>query len=118
MKFLIDVNIPQSVITALTIDGHDILDLKRINLTAKDTEIIELSQEQSRIILTKDKDFISLTQFPKYQTPTIVIRLQNQQPEHMVKHLLQLLENQEEEILTKSLTIIKENKADSYLLTR
>lgn len=114
MKFLIDINIPQSIITALTNQGHDVSDLKKINLTAKDTEIIELAQQELRVILTKDKDFISLTQFPKYQIPTIVIRLQNQQSEHILEHLLQLLENQEEEILSKSLTIIKEEKADSY----
>ncbi|MDO8638586.1 MAG: DUF5615 family PIN-like protein [Candidatus Daviesbacteria bacterium] len=114
MKFLIDVNIPQSIIIALINQGHNILDLKKINLLAKDVEVIKLAKQESRIILTKDKDFISLTQFPKYQVPTIVIRLHNQQPAHILEHLLQLLENQKEEILNQSLTIIQEKKADSY----
>ncbi len=114
MKFLIDVNIPQSIITALINQGHDVLDLKKINLIAKDVEVIKLAKQDSRIIVTKDKDFISLTQFPKYQVPTIVIRLHNQQPDHILEHLLQLLKNQKEGIINQSLTIIQEKKANSY----
>lgn len=51
MKFLADINIPQSVISYLSLNNHDILDLKKVNLLAKDTEIIKLAKEQARIIL-------------------------------------------------------------------
>ncbi|RJO61165.1 hypothetical protein C4544_03575 [candidate division WS5 bacterium] len=113
MKFLADVNLPQSVIVALNTDGHDILDVKKINLKAKDIELIETAKREHRIILTLDKDFISLTQFPQYQAATIVIRLKDQKPEHILEHLKQLLEYQKEGILNTSLTIIREEKADS-----
>jgi len=114
MKFLADVNIPQSVISSLTALNHDVLDIKKQNLTIKDTEIITLAKKQMRIILTRDKDFTALTQFPKYQVGTIVIRLKVQTPQHMLEQLVELLKNQDENILYNSLTIIKEDSAKSH----
>lgn len=114
MKFLADVNIPQLIITSLSGQDHDILDMKDINLSAKDTEIIQLAQQDNRIILTLDKDFISLTQFPKYQVACIVIRLKNQKPTNILNYLTQLLSNQKPEIIEKSLTIIKDSIAESH----
>jgi len=114
MKFLADVNIPQSVIISLIQLGHDVLDIKKQDLKAKDIEIIRKAQAQERIILTRDKDFIALTQYPKYQVAIIVIRLKTQTPQYILEHLIQLLENQDRKLLKKSLTIIREQSADSY----
>lgn len=116
MRFLADINIPQSVISYLSLNGYDVLDFKKINLLAKDTAIIKLAQDQSRIILTLDKDFIALTQFPKYQVACIVIRLKDQSPKNIVNYLDQLLKNQKKDILEQSVTIIKSNLAESHPL--
>lgn len=88
--------------------------LKKQNLSLTDTEIINIAKEEKRIILTLDKDFISLTQFPKYQVPTIVVRLKNQHPEKITEKVLAILKNQEENLISRSLTIIKEAVANSY----
>ena len=114
MNFLADVNIPQSLITHLIKLGHDVLDIKKLALNLKDIELIEIAQKEKRIILTKDKDFIVLTQFPKYQVPTIVMRLKDQTPQHIKEHLIQFLKNQNEKIITISLTIIREDSAVSH----
>lgn len=114
MKFLADINIPQSVITSLTKADYDVLDIKKIRLNLKDIELIQIAKQEKRIILTRDKDFLILTQFPKYQVPTIVIRLKIQTPDFIQKRLMQLLENQDENILNKSLTIIREDSAGSH----
>lgn len=114
MKFLADVNIPQSVITYLSNSNRDVLDMKKQNPSAKDTDLIKTAQEEKRIILTLDKDFLSLTQFPKYQVATIVIRLKDLTSNHIIEHLKQLLENQKGDLLQNSLTIIKEETADSH----
>ena len=71
MRFLADVNIPQSVIASLTEAGHDVLDIKKQKLDFKDSELIQIAKQEKRIILTRDKDFLLLAQFPKYQVPTI-----------------------------------------------
>lgn len=114
MKLIADANIPQSVISGLERDNHNVLDIKKVSLKAPDTELAQIARSEKRIILTRDKDFIALTQFPKYQVPTIVIRLINQTPQHILEHLRELINNQKEEILQKSLTIIKEEAANSY----
>jgi predicted nuclease of predicted toxin-antitoxin system len=111
MKFLADVNILQSLIIHLIDAGHDVLDIKKQALNLKDTELIQIAEEEKRIILTKDKDFIALTQFPKYQVPTITIRLKNQNSHYIKDHLTQFLQNQSEEIINTSLTIIREDSA-------
>ena len=114
MNFLADINIPQSVIDALIQLGHNVRDIKKLNLKLKDTEVIKLAEKEGRIILTKDKDFLTLTQFPKYQAATIAIRLKIQAPKYLLNHLTELLKNQSEETLKKSLTIMSEETADSH----
>jgi len=34
--------------------------------------------QENRIILTRDRDFIELVKLPKYQTPTIIFRVSDQ----------------------------------------
>ncbi|SRR6266404_12303 len=114
MKFLADINLPQSIIHALTKSGHDVLDLKTYDLTMPDIQIIQLAKQEKRIILTRDKDFIALTQFPKYQVPTIVIRLTIQTSQHIADRLFEFLKKQNEEILSNSLSIIREKSVDSH----
>jgi predicted nuclease of predicted toxin-antitoxin system len=114
MRFLADVNIPQSVITSLVESGHDVLDIKKQKLDYKDSELIQIAKKEKRVILTRDKDFLLLTQFPKYQVPTIMIRLRIQTPSYMQERLMQLIKNQDEHILINSLTIIREDTADSH----
>jgi len=99
MKFLADINIPQSVITSLIKADYDVLDIKKIRLNLKDIELIQIAKQEKRVILTRDKDFLIL----KIQTPDFI-----------QKRLMQLLENQDENILNKSLTIIREDSADSH----
>ena len=114
MKFLADINIPQSVIIELKKLKHDVIDAKKNLLYAPDTEIIKIAKQETRIILTRDKDFIALVQYPKYQVPTIVIRLKEQTPKHILERVVELLNNQSAKILANSLTVVKEEAARSY----
>lgn len=114
MKFLADINIPNSVIQFLDNQNYDVLDLKKINILASDKEIVRLAQEQKRIILTLDKDFISLLQFPKYHVGCIVIRLFKQDPNIIIPYIEQLLKYQQSEVLESSLTIITPDSAKSH----
>lgn len=56
MKFVADINIPQLLIRRLLDLDHDVLDIKKHNLQISDTEIIKISQKQSRVILTRDQE--------------------------------------------------------------
>lgn len=116
MKFLTDVNIPLPLIRYLMEQGHKVLDARVDYPKAKDIQLIEIAKETDQIILTRDKDFLELTKYPKHKVPLIVIRLNNQQTANIVSHIEILLTNQSEEILMKSVTIVREEKADSFPL--
>ena len=85
-------------------------------LESKDLALIRIAKENNLIILTKDKDFLELTKYPKYKIPMIAIRLINQKTVNIVSHVEDLLNNQSEEILLKSITVINEDVADSFPL--
>jgi len=114
MKFAADVNIAQKVIKLLVQNGHDVLDIKKQNRKAPDIGIIKLAFKEKRIILTHDKDFQVLAQFPKYQVGTIVTRLKKQTPLHHWEKLQNLVKDKSEEELNNSLTILTEETAETY----
>lgn len=113
MKFIADINIPQLLINQLTNLGHDVLDIKKTNLKMSDIEIVKIAQKESRVVLTRDKDYVILAQFPKYQVPIIVIRLINQTAQHISDKALEFIKNKES-LIGNSLTIIREGTATSY----
>lgn len=108
MKFLADVNIPQSVINLLRQQKHDILDLKRTNLKSSDSRLLEIAYREGRIILTLDKDFIQLFETSKYKIGVILVNLSNPNANSIFMYLTQLIKNQKSSVLRKNLTIIQE----------
>lgn len=116
MKFLADVNIPLPLINLLNTTGHQVQEARVDYPLAKDIQLIKTAKENNQIILTRDKDFLELTKYPKYKTPLIVIRLENQKTDNIVTHIQSLLNYQSETVLLNSITIVKEETADSYPL--
>lgn len=116
MKFLADVNIPLPLIKFLILKGHTVIDARIKYPESKDIELISVARDNNLIIITKDKDFLELTKYPKYKIPLIAIRLTNQKTINIVEHVKDLLNNQSEEILSKSITVINEDIADSFPL--
>lgn len=114
MKFIADVNIASKVINLLRQTGHDVLDIKKLNLLVSDTKIIKLARKNSRIILTHDRDFLGLAKFPKYQVGIIVIRLNIQNASHHYDKLSKALGKHSEEVLNHSLTILTEDSIELY----
>lgn len=116
MKFLADVNIPLPLIQFLIRKGHDVEDARKEYPSDSDITLINKAKADKLIILTRDKDFLELTKYPKYKTPLIVIRLNNQQTSNIISHIEDLLNNQAEEIISNSITLVREEIADSYPL--
>jgi len=118
MKFIADVNVAQTVIKLLRQNGHSVLDLKKKKPTISDTGIIKLAAEERRIIITHDKDFLGLTQFPKYQVGIILIRLKIQNASHHYKRLQILLNTKSAKEISNALNIVTEESASSYPFSR
>jgi predicted nuclease of predicted toxin-antitoxin system len=61
MKFIVDAQLPRRLARDLTAAGHDVihtLDLPLQNRTS-DSEIVALASKESRIVITKDSDFVA-----------------------------------------------------------
>jgi predicted nuclease of predicted toxin-antitoxin system len=57
MQFLADEGCDFNFVRALRAAGHDVRAVTEIALRADDPEVIRLATEQSRVLLTEDKDF-------------------------------------------------------------
>lgn len=60
MKFLVDAQLPKRFCAWMTAAGHDALhtlDLPKGNHTS-DNEIIDLAEQDERVVITKDDDFV------------------------------------------------------------
>jgi predicted nuclease of predicted toxin-antitoxin system len=61
MKFLLDQDVYASTARFLSDLGHDVVPVARIGLSqADDEELLRVAQEQSRILVTRDRDFGNL----------------------------------------------------------
>ena len=61
MRFLIDENMPRTLIAHLRNQGHEVLSIKETHGGEKDKILLDISQDEERILLTRDKDFGELT---------------------------------------------------------
>jgi len=101
MKFIADENIPFSLVRIIRKQGFDIKVLKEENLTGiTDQKLIEISKKEKRVLLTFDKDFCNITEFPlKKHQGIIVLRYKNKHPSNVIKKFSALLNS---ELLKKS----------------
>ena len=61
LKFLIDHNVPKSVTDFLKKQKYNLKLVKDINATMTDLQVLSLAEEEGRIIVSNDKDFVSLS---------------------------------------------------------
>jgi predicted nuclease of predicted toxin-antitoxin system len=57
LRFLIDENMPRSVALFLKEKGNDVKSIRDSSPGIKDSQIIQISNEEQRIIISRDKDF-------------------------------------------------------------
>lgn len=109
MKFLIDENIaiPVTRYLSKTFDTKSVIEELK---GAKDKAIIQLANQENRIIITLDKDFCNLV-FQKY-LPTqgvILLRLRNVSPQNIIKILDDLLKRKDI-ALEKNFVVVTETQ--------
>ena len=111
-KFLADENIAFRVVESLRIEKFDVLSVFEEKLSgASDEKIIKIAKKQKRIILTHDKDFGNLIRQP-YQSHSgiILLRLRNQSPRNVVRHLIPFLKKIKPNRIKSRLVIFQEGK--------
>ncbi len=78
MKFLIDNQLPASLANWLGSRGHDALHVLEAGLAqAKDSEIWNYASANSRVIVTKDEDFVRFTNLRQEAVSVVWVRLGN-----------------------------------------
>jgi len=61
LKFLVDHNVPNSVSYFLKKQKCNVKLVKEVNATMTDLQVMNLAKKEDRIVLSNDKDFISLS---------------------------------------------------------
>jgi predicted nuclease of predicted toxin-antitoxin system len=111
IKFLTDENIATSLVKAIRKKGCDVKDIKEEKLFGiEDNEIIKIANKENRIILTHDKDFANLLNFPlTSHKGVILLRFVNQSPSNSINHFIPLLDSKLRDKFKNRLTIISED---------
>ena len=71
IKFLIDNNVPKSVAVFLKKKRYNVKLVKTVDPEMQDLEVIGLAKKENRIIVSNDKDFLSLA--VKYSDINMII---------------------------------------------
>ncbi|PKP60851.1 MAG: hypothetical protein CVT88_01865 [Candidatus Altiarchaeales archaeon HGW-Altiarchaeales-1] len=110
LKFLADENIAKSLVRALRQNGYDVKDIKEEKLIGiSDKEVINKAKEQDRIIITHDKDFGNLLNYPlQSHCGVILIRYMNQSPSYIIPKLIPLLDTLKNKV-KGSITIVTDD---------
>ena len=88
MKFLTDENIASFVVNNIRKKGFDIKDIKEEQFYGfDDKKILELANNENRIIITHDKDFAEIVSNKKHNG-IILIKSKNQKPEYILDLLM------------------------------
>lgn len=61
LKFLVDHNVPKSVSDFLKKQKCNVRLVKHVDASMTDLQVMNLAKKESRIVLSNDKDFISLS---------------------------------------------------------
>ena len=111
LRFIADVHISPLTVTALQLQGYDILrttDL--LPATAADADILELARVEGRIVVTQDLDFSMLIALGKYDQPSLItLRLSSAKPDVVTQRLLEVLPQLVQELTEGSALTIDDN---------
>jgi predicted nuclease of predicted toxin-antitoxin system len=108
MKFLLDQDVYSVTERFLTNLGHDVVPVARIGLSrADDEEILQVAQEQDRILVTRDRDFGNLVFVQALGSGVLYLRILPSTQDAVHNELERVLNTYTEEELTKSFVVIE-----------
>lgn len=73
MRLLADENIDPALVAWLRTQGNDVLAIRELSCGAEDVDVLALANGQSRVILTRDKDFGELVYRHGLPVPGVVL---------------------------------------------
>ncbi len=110
MKFLLDQDVYAVTARFLSHAGYDIILAAEIGLSrASDEEILKISQEQNRILITRDRDYGNLVFVKLLGSGVIYLRILVNNVNAVHQELLKVLQSYSEEELSKAFVVIESN---------
>ena len=93
MRFILDENVPGTVIAGLRAQGHDVLSVKESLRGQADDTILARGQTERRIVVTHDKDFAELAyrRLLPADCGVILLRLAGRDPDSDSRRVLRVL---------------------------
>ena len=120
IAFLADENISPIVISALREDGYNVKSVRDAGLLgASDLQLIVFAKNEKRVILTHDRDFGNLINFPlQSHCGVVLICYKDKSPENVTEKLLKLLDSLKGRVLYSLVVvtddIVKIHKRHKY----
>jgi predicted nuclease of predicted toxin-antitoxin system len=92
LRFLADVNVEKKLVDFLKNEGYDVLWIPDYDCSIKDNELLDLANQEHRVLITNDKDFSELVFLQKKVSMGIIlIRIKGQQVAKKLHSLRKLL---------------------------
>lgn len=112
MKFLANENIAPRVVEALRKAKFIVRTIQEQGfVSAPDGKVISFALRNNYVIITHDKDFGNLLHYAlRSHAGVILLRLKNQSPGNVIRHLIPFLKKISLEKLKNRLTIFRENR--------
>jgi predicted nuclease of predicted toxin-antitoxin system len=108
MKFLLDQDVYAATARFLLDLGHDVVLVARIGLSrAQDQEILRIAQEQTRILVTRDRDFGNLVFVKELGAGVIYLRIVPSTQNVVHEELARLLDVHTEEELARAFVVVE-----------
>jgi predicted nuclease of predicted toxin-antitoxin system len=98
MKFLADENIPASLVRVLADDYHDVVEVRAKAPGISDMEVMRIAHEESRIILTFDKDFgeLAVKQKAVPCRGVILLRIPKKSPDQIAEYVKNVIQSRDD----------------------
>lgn len=112
MKFKIDENLPSEFAEILQNAGYDALTVLDQNLKGEnDSKIINVCQQECRILITLDLDFSDIRAYPPSQYPGIlVLRTKRQDKMHLIFLLQKVIPYFSKDSINQQLWILEDSQ--------
>lgn len=111
MKFLVDMGVSMTTVSALRERGHDVSHLREQGLMRmEDPDIVRKARSEKRIVVTFDLDFGEIMASSGSAMPSVILfRTRNQTPGSVTPRLLRVIEDCEAALLAGVFITVEES---------
>ncbi|MFK7925783.1 MAG: DUF5615 family PIN-like protein [Bacteroidia bacterium] len=109
MKFVADEGVDAPIVKHLRQNNHDVFYIAESERGISDDEVLEIANKESRVLITRDKDFGELVyRMNRLHSGVVLIRLEGLKPQEKAIIVHKVIDKYQEELAT-AFTVIQPN---------